>query len=225
MCINILYMLAFASAFEEGAAITGDLVEKEPRPECIFQNANLFDHRGHPVSCAALAGKSVALYFAGEWCPLCRTFTPALQHFYAQYKDVIEIIFISSDDSEAEAKKHYLHQIAGEGTDLEARIRKLQGSRALENHSSKPPARAQTAWLSLGYGDPLADELKRKHRVWSGRETSKFGFRRRSGVPCVVVIKPDGEEASFIQGERFGAAALREWEPDSRSAWPLKEEM
>ena len=87
-------------------------------------------------------------------------------------------------------------------------------------------AGGQGDWLSLGWDDPLAAELKRKHRVWSGREVGTFGRKRRSGVPCVVVIRPDGEEESFIQGERFGAAALREWEPDTRSAWQdVKEEI
>ena len=81
-------------------------------------------------------------------------------------------------------------------------------------------AGGQGDWLSLGWDDPLAAELKRKHRVWSGRETSQFGYGRRSGVPCVVVIDRGGNEVAFLPGERFGAAALREWEPTTVNKWP-----
>ena len=55
-------------------------------------------------------------------------------------------------------------------------------------------------WLELAWGDPLAAQLKRKHRVWSGREVETFGYKRRSGVPCVAVIDPEGNELSFLQG-------------------------
>ena len=109
----------------------------------------------------------------------------------------VEIIFISSDDSREEAEKHYRHQ-KGESS---------------------------SGWLALAYDDPLTETLKRKHRVWSGREVETFGRGRRSGVPCVVVIDSEGNEQSFIQGERFGAAALHEWEPETATRWRLKEEI
>ena len=44
-------------------------------------------------------------------------------------------------------------------------------------------------------------------------------------MPCVVVIDSEGNEQSFIQGERFGAAALHEWEPETATRWRLKEEI
>lgn len=81
-------------------------------------------------------------------------------------------------------------------------------------------AGAQGNWLSLRWGDPLAATLKRRHGVWSGREVAEFGFARRSGVPCVVIISPEGEELAFLAGERYGAAALKEWEPEKATTWP-----
>lgn len=162
---------------------------------CIFDGSNLRNASGHQVTCASLAGQSVALYFAGEWCPLCRRFTPALKEFYAQWHNDIALVFVSSDDSAEEAAQHYQRQTSG--------------------------LTWKFNWLELAWGDPLAAQLKRKHRVWSGREVETFGYKRRSGVPCVAVIDPEGNELSFLQGERHGAAVLREWEPnDRKTAWP-----
>ena len=63
-------------------------------------------------------------------------------------------------------------------------------------------------------------------RGQGGPEVGEFGVEgRRSGVPCVVVISPTGEELAFLQSERFGAAALKEWEPQTQSAWPIKGEL
>jgi nucleoredoxin len=165
--------------------------------DCIFDGANLRDQHGKKVTCGMLSGKTVALYFAGEWCPLCRRFTPALKKFYKEHGDNVEIIFISSDDSREEAENHYRHQTSS----------------------------ASTSWLALAYDDPLTETLKRKHRVWSGREVETFGRQRRAGVPSIVVIGSEGNEQNFIQGERFGAAALHEWEPEAADKWRLKEEI
>ena len=160
---------------------------------CVFEGAELRDQRHELVSCAALAGRSVAVYFAGAWCPLCRRFTPALRAFHERYNDSVSIVFISSDEDQTAAEKHF--------------------------------ASEQGDWLALAWDDPLAAKLKRKHRVWSGREVSTFGHDRRSGVPCVVVIDKHGQEEAFLPGERYGAAALREWEPDRASRWPDKSEL
>ena len=155
---------------------------------CVFEGATLRNQRGDHVGCTALTNKSVALYFAGEWCPLCRSFTPALKEFHRRYADSVQIVFISSDETQREAEAHY--------------------------------KRSQGDWLALQWDDALVPKLKRQHRVWSGREMREFGRGRRAGVPTVVVIKPDGQEEVFIQGERFGAAALLEWEPHRTPRWP-----
>ena len=41
---------------------------------CVFENARLYNESGHMVT-RGRCDASVALYFAGEWCPLCRRFT------------------------------------------------------------------------------------------------------------------------------------------------------
>ena len=40
--------------------------------QCLFSGASLRNHSGARVECSRFAGRQVALYFAGEWCPLCR---------------------------------------------------------------------------------------------------------------------------------------------------------
>lgn len=209
--IALMASCCCCEAFEEGMPITAAKFEEAQRKaedfarphDCIFDGAMLKNQHDKPVTCSDLIGKSVALYFAGEWCPLCRRFTPALQNFYQEHGESVEIVFISSDESEHEAELHYKHQL---------------------QMAAKHDGRL-AGWLALAHGDPLSETLKRKHRVWSGREVETFGYGRRSGVPCVIVIDRAGEEQTFIQGERFGAAALREWEPGSTTAWRLKEEV
>ena len=58
------------------------------------------------------------------------------------------------------------------------------------------------------------DQLKKQHRVWSGREAPKLGAGRRSGVPAVVVLSPEGDELAFVDAESRGAAALKKWNLD-----------
>ena len=59
-----------------------------------------------------------------------------------------------------------------------------------------------------------ADSLKTQHTVWSGRESSKLGNRRRSGVPAIVVLSPEGEELSFVDAESRGPQSLAKWDLD-----------
>ena len=59
-----------------------------------------------------------------------------------------------------------------------------------------------------------ADALKKQHSVWSGSEAMKLGFGRRSGVPAIVVLGPDGDELGFVDAESSGPASLKKWQLD-----------
>eukprot|EP00978_Attheya_sp_CCMP212_P011396 scaffold28114_cov53-Attheya_sp.AAC.5 len=61
-----------------------------------------------------------------------------------------------------------------------------------------------------------ADALKKSFKIWSGAESMKLGFGRRSGVPALVVLDTDGAEMTFIEAESKGVQSL--------SAWPLNDE-
>ena len=120
-----------------------------------------------------------------------RRFTPALRDFYRRFEHSPNPIEVVFVSSDSTA-----------------------------HDAGKHFAGAHGSWLSLAWGDPLAAALKRRHRVWSGREVGTFGASRRAGVPSVVVINPQGEELAFLAGERYGAAALMEWEPAKTMEWP-----
>ena len=56
------------------------------------------------------AGKNVGLYFSAHWCGPCRQFTPKLKELYAELVAAgkpFEIIFVSSDRSQAEFDEYY----------------------------------------------------------------------------------------------------------------------
>eukprot|EP00531_Pseudo-nitzschia_arenysensis_P013348 CAMPEP_0116120434 /NCGR_PEP_ID=MMETSP0329-20121206/3173_1 /TAXON_ID=697910 /ORGANISM="Pseudo-nitzschia arenysensis, Strain B593" /LENGTH=201 /DNA_ID=CAMNT_0003614203 /DNA_START=62 /DNA_END=664 /DNA_ORIENTATION=- len=53
-------------------------------------------------------GKRVALYFSAGWCPMCTSFEPALIQFKNAAEDSgkpVEIVYVPSDRSEADASK------------------------------------------------------------------------------------------------------------------------
>merc|ERR1712216_404166 len=70
----------------------------------------LLSASGEVATKDALGGKgAVALYFSAHWCPPCRGFTPKLAEYYkAGLKDVMEIIFVSSDRDENSFKEYFV---------------------------------------------------------------------------------------------------------------------
>eukprot|EP00438_Fugacium_kawagutii_P019501 Skav235634 [mRNA] locus=scaffold358:429569:430021:- [translate_table: standard] len=126
----------------------------------------------------AFKGKSVALYFAGEWCPMCTAFTPQLTDFLAKNGEKSAVL-VSSDFT----KEGY------------------------EEHRGHLPS----SMLAVPYGTDVQDALKRKFRLWGGKEKPTFGEGRRGGIPALVVINEAGDEVKYLDAESKGAAALEEW--------------
>lgn len=72
----------------------------------------MVDKQGRRVDVSSLGGRSMALYFAGEWCPMCRGFTPKLKAFMEASPDKA-IVFVSSDFS----REDYEHHLRSLGDD------------------------------------------------------------------------------------------------------------
>ena len=72
--------------------------------------------------------------------------------------------------------------------------------------------------LSVPIGEE-ADAMKRKYKIWAGAESVKLGMGRRSGVPALVVLDKNGNEAAFLAAESKGAKALGDWPLDDSGVW------
>jgi nucleoredoxin len=73
----------------------------------VLDEMTTFQRAGseEPIQKAALAGKTIGLYFSAHWCGPCRGFTPTLAKTYTAMKaagnDDFEIVFVSSDRDQA----------------------------------------------------------------------------------------------------------------------------
>lgn len=131
------------------------------------------------------AGKRVGLYFSAGWCPMCTRFEPSLLQFREATR--------SADAS---------------ATPIELVLVSSDGS------AEAAASRAKSLGLpAVDYA--MTAELKRKFRVWSGRERPEFGDGRRAGVPAIVVLGPEGlEELQFLNAESDGAKCLGDWKDE-----------
>jgi len=144
------------------------------------------------VAGEALKGKVVALYFSAHWCPPCRDFTPKLAAAYemANEDDKKFEVVFVSSDESAEAQAGYMNEMHGD-------------------------------WLRLPFGSPVRDGLKQRYGCFGAKEQPNWpSVERRSGIPALVVIAPDGAELAFNGTElvgKSGPEAIAGW---AKFAWP-----
>lgn len=74
----------------------------------------LTDMAGAPVPANVLHGKSVALYFAGSWCPMCTEFTPKLRKFMGMKSSGNRQVVLVSSDFSREAFSEHLASMSPE---------------------------------------------------------------------------------------------------------------
>ena len=73
---------------------------------------------------------------------------------------------------------------------------------------------AAMGMMSVPVGED-ADAIKKQYKIWSGAESMKLGFGRRSGVPALVVLDgKEGREMAFLVAEAEGVKALSSWPLD-----------
>lgn len=77
-------------------------------------------------------------------------------------------------------------------------------------------------WLRIPFDSPLRNALKEQFGVFAGKEKPLFpSVERRSGIPTLVVVSPDGKEQAMLdcdsskviqEVETKGTAFLDQWE-------------
>ena len=106
---------------------------------------------------------------------------------------------------------------AAKDSDKDLELIYVPSDRSAENAAKRSAA---FQMLSVPFGDD-ADQLKRDFNIWAGSESLKFGFKRRSGVPALVVLDgKKGEEMAFLAAESQGVNALKTWPlDDEKGVW------
>jgi nucleoredoxin len=97
-----------AGAPETGTKTNDTSAQKDEPPKEYHKKVeailagNLVDSSGATVGVERLTTKKYLLvYYSAHWCPPCRSFTPKLVNWYNKNHDDYEVVFVSSDRSEA----------------------------------------------------------------------------------------------------------------------------
>ncbi|XP_077533461.1 nucleoredoxin-like protein 2 [Haemaphysalis longicornis] len=104
----------------------------------LFKGKSLLKKDGSSLaaSTALRNNRLICIYFAAQWCPPCRMFTPMLADAYRAAKEEslpIEVVFVSSDRNASEMMNY---------------VKSAHGD-----------------WFTLPYGDQLQSVLKARFRV------------------------------------------------------------
>lgn len=154
----------------------------------LLQGTKLVNAKGETVDGEAVGTNGLlALYFAAEWCPDCRAFQPKLNEFYAQANASTQQLDVVfvSSDMTEEAQQANFTQKHG-------------------------------PWWMIPRDAEIRNELRRKYGIRNGKDDAEVGVtHRNSGIPALVIIRPDGEVLDF-QGvqkvESDGVQALATWQ-------------
>jgi len=106
---NLTLLLAFAFLFTIGLPHADDAADQLESLKEHFPDG-LLDGEGNTVGVEVLKGKAVGIYFSASWCPPCKAFSPKLAKYREQYKDQLDVVFVSSDRSPA-AQKEYMAEV------------------------------------------------------------------------------------------------------------------
>ncbi|KAE8912798.1 hypothetical protein PF005_g12981 [Phytophthora fragariae] len=154
----------------------------------LLQGTKLVNAKGETMD-GGDVGQSglVALYFAANWCPDCRAFQPKLNDFYA----------------EANASKQQLDVV-------------FLNSDMSEEDQQTHFSTKHGDWWMVPREAKIRSELRRKYGIRNGKDDVEVGVtHRNSGIPALVIIRPDGEVLDFQGAQQVvndGIKALTNWQ-------------
>lgn len=88
----------------EGGAISSIEKDKVLQPGDTAPDFQLETLSGDTLKLSDLRGKKVILNFWATWCPPCRKEMPAMQDFYNEHKENVEVVAVNLTDSEKKEK-------------------------------------------------------------------------------------------------------------------------
>ncbi len=87
---------------ENGPAVIRFVKNPAPAPAFLVKDLD-----GNVISTASLQGKVALINFWATWCPPCRAEIPEFVELQSKYKDKLQIVGISLDDSPADQVKQF----------------------------------------------------------------------------------------------------------------------
>ena len=170
-----------------------------------------------------LAGdKLVLLYFSAHWCPPCRGFTPVLAELYKKLTDEgknFEIVFISSDRSEADFNE-YFGEMPWKALPFSDRDRKAALSKKFKVQGIPN--------LVILNPDGSILNAKGTEAVRSDKNGTNFPWKPKSlfeilalGSGKLIDNKGNSVDASSLKGKEFGIYFSAHWCPPCRGFTPV----
>ena len=149
---------------------------------------------------SALKGKVVALYFSSSWCKLIRHACRRIL-LYTCHKSILKTNFLHLFNFSGPACKTFtpllsvLHEEAKED-DIPFEVVYVSSDRSTED-CTKYMKSSHGDWLKASWES--RNSLKQEYGVFAGSEQALFPeTKRRSGIPTLVVVDPDGKEQVLL---------------------------
>ena len=137
---------------------------------------------------AVEAGQVLVLYFAAQWCPDCRAFTPVFRQFHRDVNgngERVKVVWVSSESGTQDFDKTLA-----------------------EDHGD---------YVALRFGDGRISDLKRRYGVCARKELAELmaAEARKGGIPTVAVVDAATGNVLSLDGqadiEELGVAAADKW--------------
>merc|ERR1711924_142937 len=76
-------------------------------------------------------------------------------------------------------------------------------------------------WLRIPYKSPLREEIKKKYGCFASKEAGNFpGVERRNGIPSLVAVEANGNEADFAAHDKVEKCKNEDAVAGIVAAWP-----